>query len=85
MQYLNTGAYVEGERAPSKKALREAVKAHPESVRFDLTSQFDGQGDWTPEDVGPGVTLSVVGPDPYTSRRWYASVTRDAKGVLVVS
>lgn len=30
-----------------------------------------------PDQIQDGDTLTVVGPDPYRNRKWYASVTRD--------
>lgn len=32
-----------------------------------------------------GVKLSVVGPDPYTNRKWYATVEVNATGQVKVS
>lgn len=73
MAYVNVGAKVNGERPRTKKALKEAMAAHPETVLFDRTAAFEGRGpirgDELPED-----TLQVVGPDPYTNRKWYASI-----------
>jgi hypothetical protein len=36
-------------------------------------------------DVPVGVSLSVVGPDPYTDRRWYAQVSRSKDGKVKVA
>ena len=78
MTYVNVGAYVDGVRPRTKKALREALAVSPADVRFDQTSALaagkisscDLRGDAVP----PGYRLAVVGPDPYTHRRWYAVV-----------
>jgi hypothetical protein len=78
MAYVNTGSFIQGSRPRSKKALREAVANDPQSVFFDGTSFLGPQFDGRPSDIPEGVTLTVTGPDPYTLRRWYASVTRDA-------
>jgi len=76
--YINTGALVNGRRPATKKALREAVKADPASVTFDSTAMMGARAGDTIScditDIGAGNTLSVVGPDPYTARNWYASV-----------
>jgi hypothetical protein len=87
--YINTGAFVNGSRPASKKALREAIKADPASVTFDSTSMMGARaGDVIKadaSDIGKGNTLSVTGPDPYTARNWYASVQVSASGALKVT
>jgi hypothetical protein len=88
MAYINVGAFVNEERPRTKKALREALASAPDTVWFDQTSAFLAPG-WDPrihlDGLEPGVTLTVVGPDPYRDRRWYASVTRDRAGKIRVS
>ena len=91
MSYINVGAYVNGARPQSKKALKEACAAwsasptDAPSLRFDSTAMM---GPRAGEDILPATigadTLSVVGPDPYAKRSWYASVTRK-DGKLEVS
>ena len=87
MSYVNTGAFVDGKRPSSKKALREAV-ATGLYVAFDVTGAFGPlAGDvlhapWS-RSIGTH-TLSVVGPDPYRKRSWYASVTVKPDGSLRV-
>lgn len=53
-----------GFSAPTKKALKEMVGKEFQPIE---TSMFG------PEYKGDG-TYAVVGPDPYTNRKWYASV-----------
>lgn len=80
--YINTGAYVNGIRPKSKKALREAMAADPSTVSFDRTAiGFDGSGYQAPAE---GISIQVTGPDPYNDRRWYATVTVK-NGVIKVS
>ena len=78
MPFVNAG--VEG--ATTKKALKEAV-ARGDRVWAYCTSplgpQYNGYLDELPEYI----TLSVVGPDPYKSRRWYASVIRSNGKITV--
>jgi len=65
-------------RFPSKKALRETVAAG-EWVALEATSIF-GDEYGGPLDDAPDGTYTVVGPDPYRNRKWYASITkRDGK------
>lgn len=83
MAFINVGAYINGARPKSKKALKDALKDAPATVTFDRTSVIGPgsvggpiKGDALPE----GDILSVTGPDPYTSRKWYASVKLNGKG-----
>jgi hypothetical protein len=84
--YFNVGANLLSDRGepstriPTKGALKKLVSESPERVLFDNTSIF-GQGNFTPEqlEANPAIVLSVCGPDPYTSRRWYATVTWSTK------
>ena len=73
------GAYVNGRRAASKKALREA---DPATVELEATSAF-GNEYGGPLSDAPHGKYNVVGPDPYRDRRWYATITVDAKGIRV--
>ena len=77
MAHINTGAYVDGRRPASKAALRRAVVDNLSAVTFDVTALFGPYVGMylaaTPADIGAD-QLSVVGPDPYRSRRWYATV-----------
>lgn len=82
--YINVGAYINGERPKSKKAVREAVRDHPETVVFDLTSALGPGGTIraTAADIGTA-TLVLVGPDPYTRRNFYGNVTATSRGIKV--
>lgn len=86
MGYVNVGAYVDGRRPKSKKAVREALADNPLRVHFDVTSGLGShagrtfQGDQVPL----GVTLSLVGPDPYTDRRFYGSIVKRPDGRVIV-
>jgi hypothetical protein len=76
--FINTGAKINGQRARTKKALREALAVTPDSVTFDVTQLFGELAGRTLAAVDvlthPQWTLVVVGPDPYARRNWYASV-----------
>jgi hypothetical protein len=78
IMFVNTGAKVNGQRVRTKKELREALTADPESVTFDVTSLHGELAGRTLAAVDvlaePRWVLQVVGPDPYTRRNWYASV-----------
>lgn len=57
----------------TKKALKEAVGS---PLRYIETSMFGL------EFKAPGDN-TVVGPDPYTKRSWFATVTVDADGIIL--
>lgn len=85
MPYFNAGAYIGNSRARTKKQLREALAADPTSVYFDGTSMFSHVTGYAAENVPDGTIISVVGPDPFTKRSWYASVQRLPDGKFKVA
>jgi hypothetical protein len=86
MSYINVGAFINGKRPASKKAVREALASDPASVVFDKTAGlFDGWGNLTVADLQPGVKLSLVGPDPETKRNFYGTLELDKNGKVKVS
>jgi hypothetical protein len=77
MIYVNVGAYSDNKRVVTKSALKRLVNETPELVRFDQISALGSNG--LPKlialsDISASHTLSVVGPDPYSERKWYASI-----------
>lgn len=76
MTFINVGAYVGGSRPKSKKALKEALAAGPKviAVEFERTSELGPALPRNVYELPPGTKLQVTGPDPYTSRKWYATV-----------
>lgn len=96
MGYINVGAtYDDGEgngpvRVATKTALRKALKENPGDVVFDVTTgpallPEGAATSYRGSEVPEGVTLSVVGPDPFTNRKWYASVQiRNGKATVTV-
>lgn len=87
MSHVNVGARtVRGDNVKTKKQLRELLNTDPGSVVFYQTSMFaEGPGEFSGAQIPAGVILSVCGPDPATSRKWYASVASGARGALQVS
>lgn len=67
------GIFIDGRRPKSKKQLKEAVAENPASVRFENTSMHGGS-DHGVDDAPDGLTF--VGPDPYTKRNFYGSISR---------
>ncbi len=56
-----------GARYPTKKALKESIG---KPLKFIETSMFS-------EEFKSDGAFCVVGPDPYTDRKWYAEVTME--------
>lgn len=71
------GIYVNGRRPTSKRAVREALASDPANVRAEATSMHGGEyGGTMATSVAPvGTVVHFVGPDPYTSRRFYGTAT----------
>lgn len=85
-EYVNVGAFVDGKRPRSKKALLEAIRRDPQSVRFDGTSPHGPQFSGLAVNLPTHLVASVTGPDPETKRVWYAQVKWNTRsGKLVVS
>lgn len=87
MSFINVGARDRATNAavPTKAALKRALSQDSESVVFYSTSDMGAQHQGTVASLAPTDTLSVCGPNPYSNRRWYASVTRSADGKIKVS
>jgi hypothetical protein len=83
MKFYNCGASIDGRRVRNKKELRELLEASPVDVYFDGTAIIKDVDGYRGSELPEGVSLSVVLPDPYRDRRYYASVEKKA-GKLVV-
>lgn len=77
MSYINVGAQINGLDAKTKKALREAMGSAPDMVTFYATAALgpDCGKAFTGDNLPVGDKLSVVGPDPFSKRTWYATVS----------
>lgn len=68
------GIFINGRRCKTKKALKEEIAKHgPHRVVLEATSAFGDEFDGQLGEA-PNGTYSVVGPDPYTKRSWYATI-----------
>lgn len=76
MSSVGAGAYIDGVRAKTKTALRNALRTAPDTVTFDVTDAFGEYAGKTlrASALPAGVAVQVCGPDPYTKRSWYARV-----------
>ncbi len=91
---MNVGArsVITRENYASKAALKRALAATPENVEFYSTELFtvNAAAEQRASELTVfSDTLYVVGPDPYTSRKWYAAVNvkegRDGSPSLRIS
>jgi len=68
---------LEGRFFKSKAALKLALASNPMLVYFESTAlmgeSFNGNGEDVCARLGSN-TLSVCGPDPHRSRKWYANI-----------
>lgn len=85
--YVNVGAKVMPGNSdiPSKKALKACIAANPGDVVLYDTSELSTPGTRTCSYLDVGVKYTVVGPNPYTSRKWYATVEKLPNGTIRVS
>lgn len=68
----------------TKKALKEAIKENPANVYVYGTSDF-APTNGTLDILDKGHKYSVCGPNPYNSRKWYATIEITASGAIKVS
>lgn len=77
--YINGGVNRTDDGTPifTKTTLKAMVKEDPHYVTFYRTSTLDEQDFEGPLNKLPvGLKLSVCGPDPHRTRRWYATIER---------
>jgi len=89
--WINAGAsHSTGERVKTKAELKRTLKATPHAVILDTTSNFPNHEERVlASDLGNRrnhkiEAWQVCGPDPYHKRDWYATITVNARGNLVV-
>lgn len=71
-----------GYRAPSKKAIKDAIAGTGDARLLNFWNRYQETSVFGSEARVPGDNL-VVGPDAYTSRKWYGTLTVDADGKVV--
>jgi hypothetical protein len=73
----------------TKKELKQKVATDASQVYFFSTAGVPGMDPGYNGVIGSmpsdGTKLTVVGPDPYRDRRWYATIERKADGTIKVS
>ena len=75
---------VSGQEFPSKAALKRAILADPTDVVFTSTSAFT-PGAFRASEAPASERLDVVGPNAYTNRRYYGTVTRVPGGTFKIA
>lgn len=87
MSYISVDAFSNSPvgRFPTKKALKARIATDPVSVTFHATDAFGANAGkvWTADNLDTEVKYTVVGPNAYESRKWYATVERTEKGITV--
>jgi hypothetical protein len=90
--WINAGAaHSTGERIKTKAELKRVLKATPQAVTFDTTSNFpNAEETVVASDLGNRPRAAeeawqICGPDPYADRKWYATVRANRLGNLKVS
>jgi hypothetical protein len=76
------GVWNAGLRFKTKRELREAVEGGAGGVSLEATSFFGDEFDGYLLDAPDG-EYSVVGPDPYRRRNWYATIIKHGKNFRV--
>lgn len=71
---MSQGIFINGRRPQSKKEVKEALAADPDSVYLERTAWIGDEYDG-PVSEAPDGEHRFVGPDPYTSRKFYGTVT----------
>jgi hypothetical protein len=91
-RWINAGAtHSTGERVKTKAELKRTLKATPSAVVFDTTGNFpNAEEKVVVSDLGnrphhADEAWQIVGPDPFTDRKWYATVRTNRLGNLVVT
>lgn len=80
---MTQGIYVKGRRPKSKKEVKEQVALDPTRVVLEATSFFGNDYDGPVTEMPEGKTFTFVGPDPYTSRKFYGNIKRTGDKVTV--
>ncbi len=75
MTFVNVGVKIGDADIPTKTGLKNAIAANPAYVRVYGTSEFGYKPDTIVSLLAKGDKYTVVGPNPYTSRKWYATIS----------
>jgi hypothetical protein len=80
------GVWVDGKRPNSKKEVKAACADKPDRVRLEATSIFGDEYDGFVSDLPDEFrTITFVGPDPFTNRKFYGNIQRGKTGEIKVT
>lgn len=68
------GVWYKSQRINTKKALKAYAQEEPHNVRLEATSLFGNEYDGPLSNAPTNKSYTVVGPDPYKKRNWYANI-----------
>ena len=81
---MTQGIYIGDRRPRSKKEVKERVALNAADVYIQATSAFGGEYDGLVSEMPFNQIVFFVGPDPYTSRKFYGQIVRtEEKGIKV--
>ena len=69
-------------RPKSKKEVKELAATSPVDISIEGTSMFDPWSGYATE-IPEGTKIAFVGPDPYTKRNFYGTISRSGDKVRV--
>lgn len=69
-------------RPKSKKEVRELAASDPQAISIEGTSMFNPWSGFATE-IPDGTQIHFVGPDPYTSRKFYGTIQRNGDKISV--
>ena len=78
------GIFIQDQRPKSKKQIKETVAQEPAKVKLEATSLF-GNEYGGPVSEAPVGKYTFVGPDPYTKRNFYGTITVKPDGTITVA
>lgn len=88
MGWVNLGALDKSTNSDiaTKKELKAKLLESPKTVELYVTDAFgpNAHNRFNGEGLQVGTKYTVVGPNPYRSRKWYATVEKQWNGRIVV-
>lgn len=84
--YVNVGAKLLSDKTdiPTKSALKRLLADNPGNVMLYETTMGKEHISYVWDEMDEGVKYTVTGPNPYNSRKWYATVQRSHTGKITV-
>lgn len=87
-EWVNSGAWytADGSDIPTKAALKRLIAETPADATIYVIGEMGpltSKG-YTGDKLPVGYKFSVTGPNPFKSRKWYATVEKLASGKITV-